>query len=156
MAWLELAPALPQPVGAIFVKLLPEAMTPTLFVHATLPYDAGYRRIMVSIPIDVWEVIRLLGAAKLDLINSSDEELLELVEREVNERVAGYERMRSSDAEKAALLRFDNSIVFGVADSDPSQQIKRGMDFYQTERERQREITLRIAQHKIIDINSES
>lgn len=118
-----------------------------------VPYDAGYRRVMVAIPIDVWEVIRLLGAAQLDLINLSDEELLELVERKVSQRVTEYERMRSIDAEKAALLRFDNSYVFGAADSDPGQQIIRGKEYYQTERKRQREITLRVAQHKIIDID---
>ena len=34
-----------------------------------IPYDVGYRRIMIALPIDIWETIRGLGAARLDLVN---------------------------------------------------------------------------------------
>jgi hypothetical protein len=119
------------------------------------PYDAGYRRIMIAIPIDVWEVIRSLGETHLELVNSSDEELHDIVQGKVDERIAEYLRVRSSSAEKAELVRFNNSVIFGAADKEREQQIVRGMQYYRTERERQRGIALRIAQHKVIDINTE-
>jgi hypothetical protein len=57
-------------------------------------FEAGYRRVMVKIPIDVWEVIRHTSPARLDLVDSSDEELRRTVERQVDERMAEYERAR--------------------------------------------------------------
>ena len=119
------------------------------------PYDAGYRRIMVAIPIDVWEVIRTQGGAQLELVNLQDEELLDLVKKKVSERVAEYKRVRAADPEKADLLRFDNAVIFGPADDAPDRQIGRGIEYYRTERDRQREITSRIAQHKVIDIDND-
>src|SRR5579885_1099619 len=120
-----------------------------------VPYDAGYRRFMVAIPIDIWEVIRGLGAASLDLINTSDDELIEMVERKVEERIAGYESARESTPETAGWLRFTDSAVFGSMDEPREQQIMRRIEYYRTERERQREVTARISQHKVIDINTE-
>src|SRR3712207_4620732 len=67
------------------------------------PYDAGYRRIMVAIPIDIWEAIRPLGSARLELAASSDEELLEIVKTKVEERITMYHRIRSSSIEQAEI-----------------------------------------------------
>ncbi len=117
-------------------------------------YQAGYRRVMVAIPIDVWEVIRRLGAARLDLVNASDEELRLMVERMVEERVAGYERVRVSAPESAGWLRFSDAAVFGAMDEPQEQQVMRGVEYYKTERERQREITARIIQHKVLDVDT--
>lgn len=119
------------------------------------PYDAGYRRVMIAIPIDVWEVIRGLGEAQLELAHLSDEELLGMVEGRVDERIAEYLRVQSSGTEGVELVRFQNSVIFGAADEEREQQIVRGMGYYRTERERQREIALRIGHHKVIDINNE-
>jgi hypothetical protein len=121
-----------------------------------IPYDVGYRRLMIAIPIDIWETIRDLGAASFDLVNSSDTDLMERVVRKVDERIAGYQRIISSTPERANMLRFENSVVFGTADETREQQIRKGMIFYKTERERQREVVNRTAQHKIIDINNSS
>jgi len=43
---------------------------------------------MVSIPIHIWETIRHLGAARLDLINHTYEDLLAMIEAKVDERIA--------------------------------------------------------------------
>jgi hypothetical protein len=118
------------------------------------PYDAGYRRVMVAIPIDVWEVIRRLGAARLDLVNASDEELLSMVEGMVEERMVGYEQVRTSDPESAGRLRFSDAAVFGAMDEPREQQVMRGVEYYKTERGRQREVTARIIQHKILDVDT--
>lgn len=118
-------------------------------------YDAGYRRVMIAIPIDVWEVIRKLGEARLDLADASDEELIRLVEEAVDGRIAGYKRVVETDADKASWLKFSESVKFGPADAKREQQLLRGIDYYRTERDRQREVAARIAQHKIVNISSE-
>jgi len=119
-----------------------------------VPYEVGYRCVIVAIPIDVWEVIRDLGAARLELINASEEEIINLVGEAVDKRIAEYERLRSSSREEAERVRFDNSLAFGAADASREQQVMRGMEYYKTERERQREVARRMAQHKILDISS--
>lgn len=120
-----------------------------------VPYDAGYRRVMVAIPIDVWEVIRPLGQARLDLIDLSDEELLAIAKSTVNERINNYEKARAADPEKADVIRFENSVIFGAADDERERQVVRGVEYYRTERERQRAIVARMVQHKIIDIGDD-
>lgn len=57
--------------------------------------------------------------------------------------------------ETAGWLRFSDSAVFGSMDEPRERQIIRGLDYYKTERERQREVTARIRQHKVIDIGTE-
>ena len=121
-----------------------------------VPYEVGYRRVLVAIPIDVWEVVRGLGAAKLDLVNASDEDIAGMVARAVDERMAEYERVQFSDREEAERLRFNDSLVFGAADTSRERQVMRGIEYYNTERERQREVAARIAQHKVLDIDSET
>jgi hypothetical protein len=117
-------------------------------------FEVGYRRIMISIPIDIWETIRGLGDASLELVNASDEELARLVEGSVDGRIAEYERLRESQPEKAELLRFNNSMMFGAADEAREQQMLKGLQYYRVERERQREVVTRMAQHKIVSIDS--
>lgn len=117
-------------------------------------YDAGYRRVMVAIPIDVWEVIRGLGAANLDLIEVSDEELMNLVERSVDARISEYERIRAASPDEAEQLKYTDAMLFGAMDAPRHQQLTRGVEYYKMERDRQREVNFRIAQHKIIDINT--
>jgi hypothetical protein len=120
------------------------------------PYEVGYRRVMIAIPVDVWETIRGLAPLSFDLVNASDADLIEMVERRVSERAKRYEKARLSSPEEADLIRFDNSTAFGPADDPNEEQIARGIYHYKTERERQRTIVIRMSQHKIIEINAES
>lgn len=119
-------------------------------------YDVGYRRVMVAIPIDVWEVIRGQGEVGLDLVDASDEELAALTEEKVDSRIKGYKKLVASDEEKARWLRFSDSTRFGPADAPREQQLMRGVEYYRTERDRQREVASRIAQHKVVQISTES
>jgi hypothetical protein len=119
------------------------------------PYEAGYLRVMLAIPVDIWETIRNLAPTQLDLINDSDAELIGKVTSRVDERVAEYERARSSGRGKAEELRLKDSLIFGVADDPREDQVARGIHSYKVEQERQRAIISRMAQHKIIEIDAE-
>lgn len=118
-------------------------------------FDVGYRRLMVAIPIDVWEIIRGLGAANLDLVHTSDDDVIRLVEERVNKRIANYEVALKTTPEESGSLRFNDSAIFGTVDAPREQQISRGIEYYRTERSRQREVATRMSQHKILDINTE-
>jgi hypothetical protein len=119
------------------------------------PYEVGYLRVMIAIPVDVWETIRGLGVTQLDLVNATDAELINHVTRRVDERIAEYEGARSSRREKAEEMRLQDSLIFGVADDPREDQVARGIQSYKVERERQRAIVARMAQHKIIEIDAE-
>ncbi len=112
-------------------------------------FEASYRRVMVKIPIDIWEVIRHTGAARLDLVDSSDEELRQMVERQVGERVAEYERAKG-DSRRKTLVSLCGALVFGGADEPREEQIRRGLNYYVRDRERQRQIVTRMKEHKVI------
>lgn len=120
-----------------------------------VPYEAGYRRVMLALPVDVWETLRGLAATQLELVNASDADLIELVTLKVGERVREYESSRASSPETADSVRFKNSIMFGLADAPREEQVERGLQYYNLERERQGSIVARMAQHKIIEIAAE-
>lgn len=120
-----------------------------------VPYEAGYRRVMIALPVDVWETLRGLAATQLDLVNASDDYLIEMVTLKVGERVSEYEQARASSPEKAEGVRFKNAVVFGAADALLEEQIERGLQYFKLERERQRSIVARMAQHKVIEIAAE-
>jgi hypothetical protein len=105
-----------------------------------MEFEAGYNRVMVSIPIHIWETIRHLGAARLDLVNYSDEDLLAMVEAKVDERIAEYQEALRTNPNVAGWIRFSGSLLYGGADKPREEQIKSGMDFYRRERQRQREV----------------
>ena len=70
--------------------------------------------------------------------------------------MAQYKRVLSATPEEAETLRFNDAELFGVADENREQQIEKGVEYYKMERERQRGVFARIAQHKIIDIDNHS
>lgn len=53
-------------------------------------------QITIAIPIHIWEVIRHFGAPDLSLIDKSDEELLAIVEKYVDERIERYNHKPST------------------------------------------------------------
>ncbi|MBE9020584.1 hypothetical protein C7Y66_10845 [Chroococcidiopsis sp. CCALA 051] len=101
-------------------------------------YEASYNRVMVPIPIHIWEVIRHRGAPDLSLVNKSDEELLIKVEQDVDKRIKAYEQ------DPSGLAAFVGSLVYGMADSPRAAQIQTGMEYYKARRKEQQEIKAEI------------
>ncbi|MBO0862272.1 MAG: hypothetical protein J2P21_28005 [Chloracidobacterium sp.] len=105
-----------------------------------MEFEAGYNRVMVSIPIHIWETIRGLGAARLDLVNHTDEDLLAMIEADVDERIGEYQEALHTNPDLSNWLKFLGCLTYGGADEPREEQIKRGMDYYRGERQRQREV----------------
>ncbi len=110
----------------------------------TTHFEAGYGRVMVPIPIHIWETIRHLGGAQLDLVDRTDEDLLAKVQKEVDERTAEYQTVARERPDRAGLFAIIGSLVYGTADEPRDEQIRRGMEYFRRERQRQRETQARI------------
>ena len=110
----------------------------------TTHFEAGYGHVMIPIPIHIWETIRHLGGARLDLADRSDEELLAGVQKDVDERIAEYQKVASERPERAGLFAIIGSLAYGTADKPRDEQIRRGTEHFRHERQRQRELQARI------------
>jgi hypothetical protein len=110
----------------------------------TTHFEAGYGRVMLPIPIHIWETIRDLGGARLDLVDEGDGGLLAMVERDVDQRMAQYQQAVSECPGRAGFIALFGCLPYGTADSPRAEQIRRGVDYFQRERQRQREVKARI------------
>jgi hypothetical protein len=99
---------------------------------------------MVTIPIHIWETIRHLGGARLDLVDKEDDALLTMIEERVDARIAEYEQALRADPDRAKFVCFFGCLRYGDAGSPRKDQIHRGMEDFQQERQRQREVKARI------------
>lgn len=100
-------------------------------------FEAHYNRVMVRIPIHIWEVVRQRGGANLSLADASDEDLLRMVTEHVEERLKD---LAEADEAMRPLMRMSGSLQYGDALDPLEEQIARGMDYYRKERRDQQEI----------------
>jgi hypothetical protein len=106
----------------------------------TTQFEAGYGRVMVPIPLHIWETIRHLGNARLDLVNQTDEDLRAMVETEVDRRIAKYQEALRRHPGRTQLAWLGGSLVYSSPDKPRGKQIPRGMEYFTRERQRQREV----------------
>ena len=100
-------------------------------------FEAGYGRIMVPIPVHVWEVIRRHPGVDLALADQTDDELRRHVEHMVDDRFKQY-REASETAKPIAALA--GALVFGAIDEPREVQVAKGLEDYTRQREHQRQI----------------
>jgi len=93
----------------------------------TTHFEAGYGRVMLPIPIHIWETIRHLGGARLDLVNCTDAALLAMVEAAVEARITQHQEALRTHPDRASLLSFAGSFVYGGAEDPRMEQIAKGM-----------------------------
>src|SRR5438874_9471962 len=101
-------------------------------------FEAGYNRVMVPIPIHIWEVIRRYPGIDLDWADKSDAEISQHVEGEVDERIKRY---AETDQNGRRLFRVLGSMVYGSADEPREKQIAAGIDYFNRRRKHQRQIS---------------
>ncbi len=100
-------------------------------------FEASHGRVMVPIPIHVWEAIRHLGGAEPDLVERTDEELLKMVEENVDRRIEEYAAAERERPRGGGLARVAGLLVYDTADRPREQQIESGMAYFKKERARQ-------------------
>jgi hypothetical protein len=100
-------------------------------------FEAGYNRVMVPIPVHIWEVIRQYPGVDLSFAEKTDAELEQLVEQEVEERMWRYQE--ASENAKGLVSLF-GALAYGAADEPREQQITRGLAHFTDLRTHQRQI----------------
>ena len=105
-------------------------------------FEASYGRVMVPIPVHIWEVIRRHPGVDLQLANKTDDELRQHVEQIVDERLKRYQEAEEHAKGLAALA---GSLTFGRADQPREAQLAAGLEHCTRLREHQRQIQQAIA-----------
>jgi hypothetical protein len=102
-------------------------------------FEANYNRVVVSIPVHIWEVIRTYAGVDLTWAEWSDEDLRASVERRVDERLA-----RAAHAGSDAVARLMGAAIYGDLDAPRDEQIARELRHAERERIHQRQIVAAI------------
>ena len=101
-------------------------------------FEASSQRVMVTIPIPIWEAIRRRGEADLSYAEKTDAEIQAKVEEWVDERLARYRQAQSDHGKgRVSLL---GGLVLGAADEPREEQIARGVAYYLRMREAQQKL----------------
>ena len=95
-------------------------------------FEASYNRIMVPIPVHVWEVIRRYPGIDLEHAEKTDIDIREYVEQEVDKRLKLYEE---AGERSKALVSLSGSLVFGAADHPRAEQVAAGVEYFTRMRE---------------------
>jgi len=115
----------------------------------SVPFEASYNRVMVPIPVHIWEVIRQYTGVDLSFADQTDDDIRAHVERAVDERIANYQRAETE--QQKALLLCLGAIPYGPADTPRDEQIAHGMTHFEALRERQRQIRRAIEELREMD-----
>jgi hypothetical protein len=100
-------------------------------------FEAGYNRVMVPIPVHIWEVVRQYSGVDLSFAEKTDEELQRYVEQEVDDRIKRYQEATEN---AKGLVSLFGSLAYGVADEPREKQIGEGLAHFTKVREHQRQI----------------
>jgi hypothetical protein len=100
-------------------------------------FEASYNRVMIPIPVHVWEVIRRYPGIDLKYADRTDAEIRRYVEQEVDERLKMYEE---ADEKSKGLVSVSGGLAFGTADQRRDQQVAAGVKYFTKVREHQRQI----------------
>src|SRR5262249_57387848 len=100
-------------------------------------FEASYNRVMIPIPVHVWELIRRYPGIDLKYADRTDAEIRRYVEQEVDERLKIYEE---ADEKSKGLVSLSGSLAFGTADQPRDQQVAAGGKNFTKMREQQSHI----------------
>lgn len=100
-------------------------------------FEASYNRVLVPIPVHIWEFIREYPGIDLKWVDKTDGEIGQYVEREVDERL---ERFKEAENSNGGLIRILGSMVYGTADNPREKQIESGIAYFTKLRDHQKQI----------------
>lgn len=104
-------------------------------------FEVSPAEVTVPIPIAVWEVIREYSSMTFELVDATDEQLLFIVERAVEERMFNYVQ---AEEKRKGLMALAGAFVFGTADAPREEQVERGLEHYKRIRDHQQAVSREI------------
>ena len=110
-------------------------------------FEASYNRVMIPIPIHVWQIIRRCPGTQLNYAKKTDEELRFQAEQDVDDRLKRYQESLQQDSSRAKALAFlGGGFVYGDINQPREQQIETGIQHFIKRREHQQQILAAIAE----------
>lgn len=109
-------------------------------------FEASYNRVMIPIPVHIWEVIRQYEGTDLSWADTTEEEIARYVEQQVDERIQKYQQAENEKSKR--LIALLGSLPYGGADHPRQQQIEQGITYFKNLREHQLQIKSAIADLK--------
>ena len=100
----------------------------------------------MQIPLYIWEVIREHSLLNLSLVDKSDDEIEEMVESEVDERIKEY--TAALEEQKTSAIFIGGSFVYGSPDLSRQEQIDKGIKYFTNKRTRQRKLLSKITLYR--------
>ncbi|MDJ0570776.1 MAG: hypothetical protein QNJ53_17270 [Pleurocapsa sp. MO_192.B19] len=132
-------------------------------------FEASYNRVMIPIPVHIWEVIRQYEGTDLSWAYRTDDEIVRYVEQEVDKRIQKYQQAENEKSgatprrrktqgnahqESKRLIALLGSMPYGNADTPRQQQIEQGITYFKSLREHQQQICQAIEELKQTNQNS--
>ena len=81
----------------------------------------------------------------LELADTQDDELVAMVHGKVDQRIAEYRQVARDHPERAAFASVIGCLPYGMAGTPRIDHIRKGLEYFRRERQRQREVRARIA-----------
>lgn len=119
-----------------------------------IEYEATSERVMVSVPVAIWETIREYSILDLSHADKSDEEIQAMVIEAVDERIEKYHNC--DDERQRNWTAIVGAIPYGLASNPRNEQIEQGIQYYRQQRERQSAIKQQIIALKRLNSNEQS
>jgi hypothetical protein len=95
----------------------------------------------LRIPVEVWAVMVKYGHVEYGLADMSDEELLAIAEKEVDKRIAEFQRKLTEESVKSAnLFAICGCLSYGAADSSRESQLDTRMVYLRSMRDRHKRV----------------
>ena len=107
-------------------------------------FEASYGRVMMPIPVHIWEVIRQYKGVDLSWAETTKEEIVRYVEQKVDKRIQEYQQAENDKNKR--LIALLGSIPYGRADTPRGQQIERGITYFQNLKKHQIQVKDAIAE----------
>lgn len=105
-------------------------------------FEAGYNRVLVPIPVHVWEFIRRYPSMNFEYADKSDAELRHEIEMMVDERLKHFHEAGENVNAWSSMSGF---FIFGPVDQSREDQIASGITHFANVRLHQRQILQAIA-----------
>ncbi len=100
-------------------------------------FEASYNRVMVPVPVHIWEVIRQYPGIDLSWAEKSDQDILDYVNEYVDDRISQYEEAGENAKGLVSLI---GSLGFGAADAPRAEQVEQGVAYFQKLRTHQQQV----------------
>lgn len=104
-----------------------------------LEYEVSRDRVMVRIPVGIWEAIRQVSTTRFELAPLTDAELETMVRAEVQERVDTLAKWKQQHPDKEpGIVDFAGCLVYGRASEPFEQQVENALSYYRQRQEHER------------------